>query len=73
LNLPTDLIRNIKVLAAERDTTINAFVRETLEDAVLRREQTADAVRKFLSLTEHGLAFRADLRSISRDEAHERP
>jgi predicted HicB family RNase H-like nuclease len=33
-NLPVDLIRRAKVIAAERDTSFNAFVRDALAQAV---------------------------------------
>ncbi len=72
LNLPTELIRAVKIFAAERDTTVNAFVREMLQEAVSRERRIREAGNELLALAGEGLSFHADLASIRRDEIHER-
>ena len=71
-SLPTDLVRRAKVHAAERDTTINALVRELLEDALARDNRVQSAAKRLLSLANRGPYFTVDPGSISREELHER-
>jgi hypothetical protein len=71
-SLPTELIRSAKVYVAEHDTTINALVRELLEEKLDRDRRTRDAIRRLLEIAERGPFFDIDPSSISRDELHER-
>lgn len=71
-SLPTDLVRRAKVHAAERDTTINALVRELLEDTLGRDDRAQSAAKRLLSLANRGPHFTVDPGSISREELHER-
>jgi plasmid stability protein len=72
LNLPVDLIRKAKVYAAEHDTTVNAYVRVLLEEALTEAQRTRAAVRRILEIAEEGPLSSVDPASISRDEIHER-
>ena len=69
LNLPSDLIRQVKVHAAEHDTTVNAFIRELLQETLSRQSRARDAAERLLALE---LSFSADLQSIQRDDIHDR-
>ncbi|MBZ5620458.1 MAG: hypothetical protein LAQ69_17290 [Acidobacteriia bacterium] len=72
LSLPTDLIREAKVYAAQHDTTINAFVREVVEEALSRESRARAAADRLLEIAKRGPYFTIDPSSISRDELHER-
>ena len=72
LNLPIDLIKKTKVRAAESGKTINAFVREVLEEKVLREKQSRAAALRFLELARRGPSSHVDPASIRREEAYER-
>ena len=71
-SLPTDLIRKAKVYAAEHDTSINALVRELLQDKLQSASRTREAAQRFLDLAKKGPLFTIDPGSISREEIHER-
>jgi plasmid stability protein len=72
LNLPSPLIRQAKVYAAEHDTTLNALVRELLQDALSREDRARAAANRLLAIANHGPYFTIDPGSISREELHER-
>jgi plasmid stability protein len=71
-SLPTDLIRKAKVYAAEHDTTINALVRELLQDKLQSASRTRAAAERLLAIAKEGPLFTIDPGSISREEIHER-
>ena len=71
-SLPAELIRSAKVYAAEHDTTVNALVRELLEEKLDRNERTRAAVKRLLEIAERGPFSDIDPSSFSRDEIHER-
>ena len=71
-NLPAELIRKAKIYAAEHDTTINALVRERLEEVLTERERIRAAADRLLALAERGPYFSTDPASIRREELHER-
>lgn len=54
-SLPQELIRKAKIVAAERDQSLNALVRETLESAVEGRDQTRRAAERLLRRSRRGL------------------
>jgi len=72
LNLPTDLVRQAKVYAAEHDTTINSFIRQVLQEALAHDCRTRAAAKRLLTLAEEGPYFSVDPSSIEREELHER-
>ena len=71
-NLPTDLVREAKVYAAQHDTTVNALVRELLEQKVTAETRAAAAVERFLELAERGPYSSVDPGTIRREELYER-
>jgi plasmid stability protein len=66
-SLPVDLVRQAKIHAAEHDTTINALVRELLQDRLTREGRVRAASQRLLALAERGLCFTADPESIRHD------
>ena len=54
-SLPADLIRRAKVLAAEKDQSLNALVREVLESAVDGQDQARRAGERLLRRSRTGL------------------
>lgn len=72
LSLPVDLIRQAKVYAAEHDTTINALVRELLQEALVREARARVAADRLLALADQGPYFTTDPGSIRREELYER-
>ena len=71
-NLPVDLIRLSKVYAAEHDTTVNAMVRELLEEKVSAEARTRAAAERFLHFAARGPYSPVDPGSIRREELYER-
>jgi plasmid stability protein len=71
-SLPTDLVRQAKVYAAEHDTTINSLVRELLQEALSREGRQRAAADRLLALADQGPYFSTDPASIRREELHER-
>ncbi|HXB73347.1 MAG TPA: hypothetical protein VNY05_34230 [Candidatus Acidoferrales bacterium] len=72
LSLPSPLIRQAKVYAAEHDTTINTLVRELLQEALSRDDRARSAADRLLAIAHGGPYFTIDPGSISREELHER-
>jgi plasmid stability protein len=71
-SLPTDLVRQAKVYAAEHDTTINSLVRDILWEKLTTAGRARAAADRLLALAERGPYFATDPGSISRDQLHER-
>ena len=72
LHLPVDLIRKVKVYAAQRDTSINSVVKELLEEVVSSEDRYRAAANRLLELADQGPYTTVDPGSISREEMHER-
>lgn len=68
LSLPEDLIRSAKVLAAQRGTSLNAMVRDSLERLVSSQDDYRAAVERILA---RGALFRST-RKVSREELYDR-
>jgi plasmid stability protein len=71
-SLPTDLVRQAKVYAAEHDTTINSLVRELLEEKLTREGRVRAAAERILQIAERGPYSAVDPSSIRREELYER-
>ena len=71
-HLPVDLIRQAKIYAAEHDTTVNAVVRELLEEKVSTEARMRAAADRFLQLASRGPYSSVNPGSISREELYER-
>ncbi|ADI01056.1 MAG TPA: ribbon-helix-helix protein, CopG family [Syntrophothermus lipocalidus] len=73
LSLPKELLRRVKHLAVERDTSVSALLIEALEEAVLAGDEYDRARDRQLALMEKGLDLGTQgLISWKRDELHER-
>ena len=71
-SLPVDLVRRAKVYAAEHDTTVNALVRELLQEALVRDGRARVAADRLLAIADQGPYFTIDPGSIRREELYER-
>ena len=72
-NLPADLIREAKIYAAQHDTTVNALVRELLEEKISSQAKVRAAAERILELAKSGkLSTSVDPGSIRREELYER-
>jgi plasmid stability protein len=71
LSLPADLIRQAKIYAAEHDTTVNALVRELLQEKISPEEQARAAGKAFLEIVRNGVSSPVDPGSIRREEIYE--
>ncbi len=73
LSLPADLVRRVKVLAAQRDTSISRIMTEALEGLVSREEGYRTAQRRHLALLKRGLDLGTHGRPTwTRESLHER-
>ena len=72
LALPSDLIRQVKVHAAEHETSVNSFVKELILEALSSDGRAREVVDRLLALADQGLRFNADLQSMRREEIHDR-
>ncbi len=72
LSLPAELVKQAKIYAAQHDTSINAIVRELLEERVSEEARVRAAVRRLLEIAERGPYFTTDPGSIRREELYER-
>jgi hypothetical protein len=71
LKLDSELIREVKVLAAEQGTSISALLGERLEELVEERKGYDQARRRALARLREGIHGRWK-KPVSRDELHER-
>lgn len=65
-------MRQAKIYAAEHDTTVNALVRDLLEQKVMAEARARAAAERFLQLAERGPRSPVDPGSIRREELYER-
>ena len=71
LKLDSDLLREVKILAAEEDTSISALLAARLEQIVRERKTYDRARKRALVRLREGLDLKWT-RPRSRDELHER-
>ena len=72
LAIEDDILDKVRVVAAEKKTTVNAMVREFLADIAGRDERREKARRELLELMRTSTArIRPDFK-FDRDETHER-
>ena len=71
-SLPVELIRKAKVYAAGHDTTVNALVRDLLEDKLATDDPARAAAGRFLDLARRGPSSAVDPALIRREELYER-
>ena len=73
LSLPVDTLRRLKVLAAQRNTSISRMLTERLEEILQRDDEYERATRRILSHFEQGFDLGTQgRRTWTRDELHER-
>ena len=72
ITLPAGLVRAARVFAAEHDTTLNALLREMLQDRLNREGRTRAAVEQMLDIAENGPWSQVDPGSFRREERYER-
>ena len=72
LSLPAELIKEAKVYAAQNDKTINAVVKELLEETISQKSRTRAAAQRILAIATRGPHSKVDPGSIRREELHER-
>ena len=73
LALPADTVRRLKVLAAERGSSISCMLTEALDEILARDDQFERARRRALARLEHGYDLGTGGQiSWTRDELHER-
>ena len=71
-SLPTDLLRQAKIYAAEHDTTVNALIRDLLEERVSREKRVRAAAERLLEIADRAPLFTADPHSFTREDLHDR-
>ena len=71
-HLPVDLLRQAKIYAAQNDTTVNAIVRELLQQKLAGEAKAKAAAERFLQLAERGPHSSVSPESIQREELYDR-
>jgi hypothetical protein len=71
LKLDAELLRQVRILAAEENTSISSLLSERLEQVVRERKTYERARKRALSRLQGGMDLRWK-RPDSRDELHER-
>jgi plasmid stability protein len=72
ITLPAELVRAARIFAAERDTSLNALLREMLQERLEKEGRTRTAVARMLEIAEHGPWSHVDPGSFRREELYER-
>jgi predicted transcriptional regulator len=71
LKLDSDLLRRVKILAAQQGTSISAIVAAKLEEAVKDKDEYEKAMKRSLAIMREGWNLGWQ-KPRSRDELHER-
>ena len=72
LAIDEDVLDKVRIVAAERKTTVNALVREFLADLANRDEKLAQARKQLLQLMDTSKGRMAPDWKFDREETHER-
>lgn len=72
LTLPAELIRQAKVVAALRDTSVSALVAELLRSVTEKDDDYTQQWHKEMQLMKKGLPMRVGRVTWSRSDSHER-
>jgi hypothetical protein len=70
LSLPVELIRQAKVIAAQRGVSLNALVQDSLQRTAQREDGYMAAGRRILAASERGL-YSLKKASWKREELHD--
>jgi hypothetical protein len=71
LAIDEDVLTEVRKIAAERETTVNALVREYLAELAARKRRAGDAMKLMRELAEQG-GMEVGPRTWTRDDVHER-
>jgi predicted transcriptional regulator len=69
LKLDKELVRRVRVLAAEKGTSVSALLSEKLEEEVSRRAEYEESRKRWLSLVAKGMNLGG--RPLTREQMHE--
>ena len=72
LAIEDEVLDKVRIVAAEKKTTVNALVREFLADLAGRDERLAEARRQLLRLMDTSKGRMAPDWKFDREETHER-
>ena len=72
LAIDEDILDRVRIVAAEKKTTVNALVREFLADLASRDERLAEARKQLLRLMDTSKGRMAPDWKFDREETHER-
>ena len=72
LAIDEDVLDRVRIIAAEKKTTVNALVREFLADLASRDERLAEARKQLLRLMDTSEGRMAPDWKFDREETHER-
>jgi hypothetical protein len=72
LAIEDEVINKVRIVAAEKKTTVNALVREFLADLASRDERLAEARKQLLRLMDTSKGRMAPDWKFDREETHER-
>ena len=72
LAIDDEVLDRVRVVAAEKKTTVNALVREFLTDLASRDERLAEARKQLLRLMDTSKGRMAPDWKFDREETHER-
>ena len=72
LAIEDDILDKVRVVAAEKKTTVNAMVREFLTEVANRDEKLAEARRQLLRLMDTSEGRMAPDWTFDREDTHER-
>ena len=72
LAIDEDVLDRVRIVAAEKKTTVNALVREFLTDLASRDERLAEARKQLLRLMDTSKGRMAPDWKFDREETHER-
>jgi predicted transcriptional regulator len=70
LKLDKDLIRKVRVLAAEQGTSVSALLAAKLEEEISRRTEYEESRKRWSSLVAKGINLGG--RALTREQMHER-
>jgi DICT domain-containing protein len=72
LAIEDEVLDRVRIVAAEKKTTVNALVREFLADLASRDERLAEARKQLLRLMDNSEGRMAPDWKFDREETHER-
>lgn len=72
LNLPEDLIKKAKVYSAQHDTSVNALVKQLLQEKLEQEDPVKAAGRRLLAIAARGPLTKIDPGTIRREDLYER-